>query len=1027
MTIVHPIVHHNRSNNSTRNNCASTVFLRKVTVSHNSSRTDTTTTMMISMTTRKILSFVLIACVLLTLLQGGILLHVQTSPNGNDDPRLLLTSSSLVTLPTLRQSPTFLIPPQLHHQPRTCSSPEKDVPWMFGTKTCSSRLRQGENSSKIFKMKATMIQSRTSDHRCGFCIDDIFANRSDDFQTKKTTEKDFVQYLHHLSEELRTLKEKECSSLLVYGVAFGEQYTHWLTRQQGDASTDDLPYKMNPEQVQRLLQLHGPCFVTFVLAENLTSNVTQAHANDFVNQRNGKNKFYYSNDGLQQLIPIERDSLPYKSMRRNTKIFKMMGPSYIFGNWVQRVIWQDAKLVVYNVPNTILPYNYYDYFFNAIHLASIPRWSNNDDQVCASFMGLPYHRNTMGKIHTNRRNTAKRRKNNNNHPYQTVQFLQHCDTIIEASQSRPTISDDLHSVQHQCSLYYNQTEKLQQWSNAALDIPAVPHNHHNALDDALIDSAFIVWNLRSKRCQSFVGTLTCTWLDEIHCYSDRDQISFPYILQRMGLQIIKTSTHLNRNSTSNLSQRRKQHRNFVTPETHHRLFAHSDTPSVPLVHITKSSCHWYYNNLNDCDFTQNDPPTTQLSQQKKSRKRSPSITKWLTLPKVNKLAVIITGSFHRFVFQSSMQRFILPLTRQGHDVDYFLSLSVKKAPAYRSEQNYMNFQMTDPIFDQYIYHDDNVTLLDIAIMKERVSKFVQQQLKLNGANLQYISFQDTYNDMTTNEKVIERRQRARNMYPTEDPDLRFPIMDIRTAAIRNRTANANRNMLHLFYHIQHVYQQVLNREADRHVKYDYVLFLRDDTMWLRDFDFRSLIDNSSPIITTSTDLISVPTSIDSTEMTIPTLSSSNVEFFIPSCDARVPAIHPMEINDHIAIVKRDRADIYGKYFDELFNTNLDGCAQRLDDGLRYGRMIPRGKGGLSIDNVPTPLRGCNSEMILQYILEQNNVTIQKVGQGRIPFERMAFVKNPGANKVHSCFHKYCQSHIDPLIIPAGIEKCTKWN
>ena len=171
----------------------------------------------------------------------------------------------------------------------------------------------------------------------------------------------------------------------------------------------------------------------------------------------------------------------------------MMGPSYIFGNWVQRVVWQDAKLVVYNVPNTILPYNYYDYFFNAIHLASIPRWSNNDDQVCASFMGLPYHRNTMGKIHTNRRNTAKRRKNSNNHPYQTVQFLQHCDTIIEASQSRPTISDDLHSVQHQCSLYHNQTEELQQWSNAALDIPAVPNNHHNALDDVALVTKCCQW------------------------------------------------------------------------------------------------------------------------------------------------------------------------------------------------------------------------------------------------------------------------------------------------------------------------------------------------------------------------------------------------------------------------------------------------------------------------------------------------------------------------------------------------------
>jgi hypothetical protein len=177
-----------------------------------------------------------------------------------------------------------------------------------------------------------MVQSRTSDRMCGYCMDDIMSHDGNGHPTSNpeytTKEIQFVQYLYDLSEQLRSLKEKECSSLIVYGVAFGEQYTHWLTRQQGD--TKGVPYQRNAEQVQELLRLHGPCFMTFVLAEHLTDSVTQVNNNN--NSSTTENQYYYSNDGLQLLVPIHRKDLPYANMRRNTKIFKMMGPSYLFGN-----------------------------------------------------------------------------------------------------------------------------------------------------------------------------------------------------------------------------------------------------------------------------------------------------------------------------------------------------------------------------------------------------------------------------------------------------------------------------------------------------------------------------------------------------------------------------------------------------------------------------------------------------------------------------------------------------------------------
>jgi hypothetical protein len=338
----------------------------------------------------------------------------------------------------------------------------------------------------------------------------------------------------------------------------------------------------------------------------------------------------------------------------------------------------------------------------------------------------------------------------------------------------------------------------------------------------------------------------------------------------------------------------------------------------------------------------------------------------------HKFAVVVTGLFHRYVFQTSMERFVQPLSRQGHLVDYYVSLSMKQPPAYRSDQTYMNHQVSDPIFDQYIYQQDNGmrTVLDENDKKTRIQLFLQQQLKDAGGNLQYMTFQDNYAGMDTNARVIQRRTQALQMYPNEDPDLRFPTLDLRDG-VRNRTANANRNMLHLFYHIQHLYGQVIAREMEVRVKkYDYIIFLRDDTMWFNNFNFQSMVDNSMSVSSSP-------------------LAFNSIELFVPSCDARIPSMHPMEINDHIAIVKRERADLYGNYFDELFRTDMGRCAQRLNNELRYGRSIVSSlSSSAAAHQQPSPSRGCNSEMILKYIVERKDtISTDSVCEGSNHIQR----------------------------------------
>jgi hypothetical protein len=196
--------------------------------------------------------------------------------------------------------------------------------------------------------------------------------------------------------------------------------------------------------------------------------------------------------------------------------------------------------------------------------------------------------------------------------------------------------------------------------------------------------------------------------------------------------------------------------------------------------------------------------------------------------------------------------------------------------------------------------------------------------------------------------------------PKEDPDTRFPLLDLRGTA-KSRTASANRNMLTLFYNLQTAWKQVLKAELADGQKYDYVMFLRDDAMWLDDFDFDHLVTRGGKM----TDLYTL------------------------SCDAREIPMHPLEMNDHGVVVSRSKANLFGDYFDLLFEDDIQKCNEQLDDDYRNNGT-----------------RGCNSEMIMKWILESRNVVTETVGQGMLPFQRSVHVKMPGG-VVQPCLHKFC--------------------
>jgi len=338
-----------------------------------------------------------------------------------------------------------------------------------------------------------------------------------------------------------------------------------------------------------------------------------------------------------------------------------------------------------------------------------------------------------------------------------------------------------------------------------------------------------------------------------------------------------------------------------------------------------------------------------------------------------RIAIVVAGSFIRYNLNSTLHHLIRPLVAQGHQADYYVSLTYQSSPAYHSEYWYMQHLTVDPVFDDTCGGKTNasdiVTFLNHVTEEcnNRHTNFIASQIRKHGGRARKVVLRNSLS-IDDNPLVAAKRAAEKSSRPGEDPDTRFPIKDL---GRKQATANANRNMLKVFLNYEQLWDEVVKIE-DATKPYDYVMFLRDDTMWLKDFNLNRLIDHG------------------------------HADLYVLSCDARLPPLWPEEINDHGSVVSRRKAELFGKYFTHLFHADIAGCNKKL--AQKQG-------GGF----------GCNSEMILKTVLTQDGVSTKLVGQGLIPFQRSLHVKKPGGG-VAPCFHKYCQSHSEGLA-SFGIQRC----
>ena len=383
-------------------------------------------------------------------------------------------------------------------------------------------------------------------------------------------------------------------------------------------------------------------------------------------------------------------------------------------------------------------------------------------------------------------------------------------------------------------------------------------------------------------------------------------------------------------------------------ELRDRVYVNKD--DVPMLHVAKRSCHWYYRSFSRCvapgveDIGDIQEDNNYLPRDRRIKKES------------LKVAVFVAGTLQRFMLNSTLEHLIRPMSSNsetGVDVDYYASLTTGKAKAYRSGSSYTHHLQPDPMLPVSNFHDS------VDIEEYVRKKFGPTQAKIGAFQIQESIYIDA-------EPMLKaRRERALIENPSEDPDQRIPIFDIRTVDIAKRTTSANRNLLRMHLAIQNLWSSALKWEAEEGFKYDYVLFVRDDSLWLDDFDILKIAEKEGDV-------------------------------FVPSCDARDPPLDPNEINDHILISRRKSAGIFGNYYSTLLQTDVKECMDRLP-----ATLTSKGR------------RGCNSEMLLKWITDEKNVKVRKVSQSEVPFQRSANVKLPDGS-IMQCFHKFCQSKDLPL-------------
>lgn len=287
--------------------------------------------------------------------------------------------------------------------------------------------------------------------------------------------------------------DKMCSDMVVFGQVLEKGFLNVISSLIEEKENENYS-----KRTKEMLKNHGHCFFLFVTKKDLE---------EYKKERSEKFK---EADVVSLahfwLIPIPGETLPYASMRRNSKFLKYSA-QFLFPH-AKNIVYQDVVLFAPQFINR-QPINY-SKLYKPSELSNVDEFEYSEKKPCVTLYSLPRNKATIG-------NTGIERED--------LLFPGHCKHIINSMEkltpggkktgdSKDTAAAS--SLIQQCDAYIQFVYKRE----IEMDF----------LNQALADTNFISWNESDEFCRDFNAELRCTILDQLHCHTDRDRLAFVFAL-----------------------------------------------------------------------------------------------------------------------------------------------------------------------------------------------------------------------------------------------------------------------------------------------------------------------------------------------------------------------------------------------------------------------------------------------------------------------------------------------------------------
>jgi len=175
------------------------------------------------------------------------------------------------------------------------------------------------------------------------------------------------------------------------------------------------------------------------------------------------------------------------------------------------------------------------------------------------------------------------------------------------------------------------------------------------------------------------------------------------------------------------------------------------------------------------------------------------------------IAILMAGTLNRFHLESTAKHLVAPLRAAGWNVDYFASVFVGNANVFDAEMQHVSFEK-DPIFAKFEHL--NQTNLSF------ITSVISSTLTRSGAKVPYA--------------------RAFDRHDTATEDLSFIDKSMMWWRVKyGRTAREN--FIRMLKELEMMWHAAQKEERKQKQQYSYVLIVRDDVWWLKDFDLDLLV------------------------------------------------------------------------------------------------------------------------------------------------------------------------------------------